>query len=1229
MAEHLLRQTLPPEMAVMAEYYEQGVTPPTPAEAAFSRYSHLAVDGLLPSASVLDEVMKTEAARLSESALAPDGSALDDSELRLRAVAAFAGAGLLTREEAAASLVRLGNRAIDEKLEAAIGGAITARDYSSAAATPRRDMDTALARRLGIDANRGLTQSEVAFLLNGQRADGLEIDGKQRRAATRPLTQIFGLESGAKPNREQLERMLAGQTSAGAALAGKTATVAVKRLEKALGVKGKEMAAEERAHILSGRSADGRELSDRAYMAALAISKSRIGYIDLTFSAPKSLSVAWAFAPTNAERAILHQAHTDAIESVMAVIEREIGRARKGDGGKIGYDPGAIGWVSFDHYAARPTVEVVTQDADGREATELHSLTRTGGRVPGDMQVHTHVAVFNVVETARGRVGSLDLAQLVGRIHEWGALYQAHLADNLRHHGADITLDSRNEMARLAAVPEYVAAHFSKRTVGGTEAARAYARSLGLDWDSMDAERKIRLLKSGVQDPRGAKSDDASDLATWRKMAEAIGYQHQSVLRPDDIKPALSRDERLETAYQAAMPLLSKQFDRRAVIDGSDARVAAAKGLIVSGIESAEDVSTLTRAFRERGIRRRGEDAALIWGTVAGAQGRERTAITTTLDEREEKILIATARAGGQDRTAALTPANINRAVRAFRDLDFSTEHAQRAVIDKLGTGGRIGLAIGVAGSGKTTLLKPLVHAWQDAGRTVHGIALAWRQSDDLAEAGIEGRTRAVASFLAAVARERIALDAKSVVVIDEVGLLGTRQLNDILALQRRTRFQLVMLGDPKQMQSVEAGPVISLLRKGLGADAVPELVSSVRQPDEEERETTLMFRNGQTAEAMQRKAANGTFHVVPGGYREAIEKVAALWQERREANRERNGFTVTVSAPTNAEAHDISMAIRAERRAAGEIGDDKVALAATDGQGERSYSMALAEGDRVRLFRRVNATFVETGRSSNIGRNGTVLEVAGIRDDGLMLRSAGGKVGFVPWDRLRDDGGRVQLAYGDALTTYSGQGSSVTEHIHAMPSGSRLVTAFGAYTSGSRHREQSFIVTSDGAERAEIASRRPLGDRREINASDVLANVTRNLSRQDEKESAVSMLERAANVRRGTIRAVLASLQPMEASTAARGQATNLPDRVQRRRINRALESRMPGLTERLRRHGEHFVWLARAGSVLAERLAVLARAKRDLRENDREYWQDVAARASLTSERAHRKTRRHGRSQ
>jgi hypothetical protein len=170
------------------------------------------------------------------------------------------------------------------------------------------------------------------------------------------------------------------------------------------------------------------------------------------------------------------------------------------------------------------------------------------------------------------------------------------------------------------------------------------------------------------------------------------------------------------------------------------------------------------------------------------------------------------------------------------------------------------------------------------------------------------------------------------------------------------------------------------------------------------------------------------------------------------------------VSAPSNVEAHDISRAIRQQRRDRGEIGMDVVTLRATDGAGERDYELALAVGDRVRLFRRTNAKFTETGSAGNIGRNGTVLEIAAIDEAGLTLKTIAGREGLVAWESLRGEpNGRVQLAYGDALTTNAAQGSTVTEHIHAMPAGTKLVSAFGAYTSGRRHREQSFIVTSEG----------------------------------------------------------------------------------------------------------------------------------------------------------------------
>ena len=154
------------------------------------------------------------------------------------------------------------------------------------------------------------------------------------------------------------------------------------------------------------------------------------------------------------------------------------------------------------------------------------------------------------------------------------------------------------------------------------------------------------------------------------------------------------------------------------------------------------------------------------------------------------------------------------------------------------------------------------------------------------------------------------------------------------------------------------------------------------------------------------------------------------------------------------------------------------------------------------------------------------------------MLRTKEGRQGLVTWDSLTSRAnGRIKLAYGDVLTTSTSQGATVSEHIFAVPGGSRQVNAFGAYTSGSRHREQSFIVTSDGAERQEVAGRRPLGDKRQIRESDVIENVARNFARQPVKEGSLAMIARAENLRTGTIQKMQAGMQRLE-QRAVEGKA-------------------------------------------------------------------------------------------
>ena len=1064
-------------------------------------------------------------------------------------------------------------------------------------AQPRRDMDPRLAELLGLELTRVPSPEEIAHLLAGNRVDGAAIAGKQVQRETRSLADELGLDGSHAPRPEEIARILEGRRADdGAALPEARAGILRGRF---LELYGAEASAESTLspkaldHVRSGRRVDGEAIRLGTFLEDLNATRGPIGYVDLCWSADKSVSLAWAMAPTEAERNLIAQAHKDAVASALTYVETEIGRARKGKGGRDGYDAGHIGWISFDHYASRPTVEVARTDtATGQAYTELVTL-----KVAGDPQLHTHVAIPNVVLAENGRVGSLDLQRLNGRVHEFGALYQAHLATNLRRHGVDVVLDEATGAARLSAIPDRVRDAFSKRTRNGTDAARAYAKSAGLDWDDLDDNRKIGLAKQGVQgDPRQIKQDDLGDWTSWRRQAAELGWTPRSVLRPErgqgrelglGQEEREERDERLAQAYEVAVGVLDKALQRRAVVDGAELRVAAARGLVASGVEGPADIDAVLKSFTARGVRQDGQTTELVWGFAKDAQGQEAARVTTTLQAQRETEFLTLAREAAADRRGALSPTALAAAVARFSErtgVDFSeTAHGrtQRAVIDQLGQGGRLTAAIGVAGAGKTTLLTPLVDAWHAEGCTVFGAALAWRQTDDLKAAGIpEERRAAMSVFLERAQAGKLQLNRDGVVVVDELGLLGTRQMLELLRLQKQHGFQLVAVGDPKQCQSIEAGPVVDLLRQALGENALPEILTTIRQQTEREREASLMFRDGRAAEALVLKREDGTARLIAGDYRQVVEGVASLWAERRAANAADLTYTLSVSAPTNQDARAIGAAIREHRRSAGELGQDQVVLQACDQIGN-SYELPLAVGDRVRLFARTNAAYADKSRGI-LGNNGSVLEVREIGAAGVTLRNAHGREGVVAWETLRDrESQRIKLSYGDVLTIDATQGLTSTEHIEAMPAGTQTVNAYKAYTSGSRHRRATYLVTAEGAERREVAGRRPLGDTRPIREADVWLNMGRNLSRQPEQQSALAFLQKAHAVRQAATATLQEGLQPAEQRAADGLAPTTLAPALQQRRIM----ARVAEIAERLGR------WTEEQGVVL-DRLRHLAPA-------------------------------------
>ena len=108
-------------------------------------------------------------------------------------------------------------------------------------------------------------------------------------------------------------------------------------------------------------------------------------------------------------------------------------------------------------------------------------------------------------------------------------------------------------------------------------------------------------------------------------------------------------------------------------------------------------------------------------------------------------------------------------------------------------------------------------------------------------------------------------LDSNSVILADEVSMIGVRQQLALTRLARETGAQLVEIGDPRQCQAVET-PAIDLLAKAIGDEAIPKLLTSIRQQTARGREVAAMFRDGRAVEAVAAMREDDQVHLVAGG---------------------------------------------------------------------------------------------------------------------------------------------------------------------------------------------------------------------------------------------------------------------------------------------------------------------------------------------------------------------------
>ena len=884
----------------------------------------------------------------------------------------------------------------------------------------------------------------------------------------------------------------------------------------------------------------------------------KISAYDFTVAPHKSVTLAAEFAPTAAEAAAIYNAIDRANDATMRYIARELGWARKGAGGEDGADPGAVGWVSFRHHVARPTLPV--QDGpDG--ATYL-----TNAPVDGDPHTHIHNAMFNMVATDTGRIGSLDTQRLHVRVHEFGAYFQARLADELRRLGVGIGYNKDEQAVVVTAVPQIAVDTFSKSTRQVLGNARAFAKSQGLVWDELSAERKIEILSEAGVAARLAKHGHKTDREIWTAQAEAIRWIHESVLGKAKA-PAFTDEQRIDKAYRFAARHLATEFKTAAVLDHEKLRLYAARGLIGTGMAGGiDDIDRVVERIEQKGIQIGREHVALLVGMSDGV-----VRVTNTAQIRIEEEVGRRAREAALDRSAALPTAAVRVAIDASGLGGLGEpEHweAQKAAIYAMGEGGALTLLTGVAGSGKTTILQPLVRAWKadtrlDAGgREIVGLAVAWKQADALQDAGIE-RGFAMSTMLDAIANGEFKPTRNTVLVIDEISQVGPRAMLKLLDLQASTGMTIKALGDREQAQSIEAGDTIELMRRVMPKSALPELLSTVRQDRERDRRVANLFRQGKATEALAMKREDGTAMLVGGDQDQVIRRIADLYIERRDhlqAAGSKRG--VTISTLTNDDAADISRVVRARLQERGEISRREKLYDAIDQRGQ-TYTLPVAEGDSLRLFRKTWATI--GGKGGWMGSNGDIVAVVARTEAGLTLRNKRGKVGEVEWRRLSDPkSGRLLLGFGHALTIDAAQGITSGEHIDALPRGTAGITSFKGYVAESRATGATWTMVSGAAVHEAERRSRALGDAAPVTTEDLWARVAKDMSAKPYKALAIDLARAARHDREKAISAFIGASHKLETmKLEGRDVGGEVRGRLQADAVRKQMERHIPALDE------------------------------------------------------------------
>ncbi|MDQ1194333.1 Ti-type conjugative transfer relaxase TraA [Agrobacterium sp. SORGH_AS 787] len=370
----------------------------------------------------------------------------------------------------------------------------------------------------------------------------------------------------------------------------------------------------------------------------------------------------------------------------------------------------------------------------------------------------------------------------------------------------------------------------------------------------------------------------------------------------------------------------------------------------------------------------------------------------------------------------------------------------QRTAVRHITSPTQIASVIGFAGAGKSTMLAAAREAWEAQGYRVHGAALAGKAAEGLTtSSGIAART--LASWEYGWSRGRNELGRNDILVIDEAGMVASRQLARFVAEAEKRGAKLVLVGDHEQLQAIGAGSPFRAIAERIGS---VELTDIRRQKHDWQREASVAFATHRTAEGLQHYAERDRIRFAKDREQACADLIRDYLADRAQ-NPEGSRIAL---AHRRVDVRAINDGIRERLQAEG-------LLAKGDGQAGSERGYAEGQTNREIVYQTVNGKrafapgdriiLLENNRDLGV-KNGMLGTVEAVEPNALHLRLDGSSGGQNNARHLALPVKDYQsFDHGYATTIHKAQGATVDR---AFAMASSTMDRHLTYVAMTRHRD-------------------------------------------------------------------------------------------------------------------------------------------------------------------------------